>query len=413
MPGIDVDEGKGKMAFAGQGGGVGNRGPIAGTPVEKIGSLEDFLKIYSSVKQVQRLIDFKTNYLVKDGYFISSRDEEGKAKVEEYFENIRVIEVIKTWDKNARIYGQGFLEVTTNWLKPIDPRDLVTVIDEEGIGEIQGYVQEIGQTEADYPTFQPEEILTLLNNPIDHLRGVSDLLAVEDIVNLNLSTLRALNATIDRNAYRRNHYTIGSEDAKVSPETDKFKDAKAVIDNLEPGQDLITTHEVSHTAIDSGSMSIEYKNYLDSLTQEICMELGVPYDFFYGTTSGETIDARRKIFEEAEIMTRRRQIEDVINQDLIPKLVSVDPENPIRFRFGSINTEMAFLKAKMELVELQTGSSTPNEVREEHGKDSIEGGDTIPQAQQQQVPVSSRDETSQRSIGGNLSGSRPAGEDSE
>lgn len=407
MPITDIDEGKGKMAFATGGAGAGGNQAIAGIPVDKIGNLSDFLKIYTTVKQVQRIIDFKANYVVKDGWFISSKDEEGKATIEEFFNNIRVIEVIRTWVKNSMIYGMGFLEITSNWLKPIDPRDLVTVIDEEGIGEIEGYIQEVGNDPNEFPTFAPEEILVLLNNPIDHLRGVSELLSIEDIVNLNLSTMRALNATIDRNAYRRNHYTIGDKENKIAPESDKFQAAKNTIENLREGQDLISTHEITVNSIDNSNMSIEYKNFLENLTQEICMELGVPYDFFYGSASGETINMRRQIFEQAEIMVRRRQIEDIINQDLIPRMVNVDLENPIYFRFGDINTEMAFIKAKMELVELQTGSSTPNEVRELKGKDPIEGGD-VSSATAQQVPVESRGEAATGSVGGNLTGQRDA-----
>jgi hypothetical protein len=400
----EVDPGVGVMPFAVN---AFSSGKVKGVKVNPIGTLDDFLQIYTTVKQVQRLIDFKANYIVKDGYFIASRNEEAKKKVEEFFRLIPVEERIKIWAKNAMIYGNGYLEYTGNNLIPRDSRKMVIYIDEEGHGEIVQYRQEVGNNEEDYPVFEPEEILLYKNNAIDHLRGVSEFVGYRDIINLDDAVMIDLAATIHRQAYPRTKWTVGTEDRPVAIESDKFTAAQELINNLQPGEDVITNGELSVEEIGGKQAGSDFKDYLDLVNQRICMQAGVPSDLWFGGSSGETINMRRQIFEESEIMPRRREIEDIINRELIPQLVSINEDEPVYFRFGDINTEQAFIKAKIDLTHLQTSAKTPNELRAEKGMDPIEGGD-VPTGQQQQIPISSKDSTAKKSIGGNLTGARPS-----
>lgn len=401
---VELDEGIGLMPFAANAtGGVGN---VKGVKVSPLGTLEDFLETYTGVKQVQRLIDFKANYIVKDGYFITSRDEEKKKQVEEFFNNISVEEVFFIWAKNAMIYGNGYLEYTGDNLIPRDSRKMVIYIDEEGHGQIVNYQQEIGNSIEDYPTFDPEQILLLKNNPIDHLRGLSEFIGYEDIINLDDSAMQDILATLNRQAYRRKHYTIGTPEKPIAIESDKFQAAKALVDNLLPGEDIVTNHEITVEDIGAPNAGSDFKDYLELINQRMTMQAGVPSDLWFGNSSGETIKIRKQVFEESEIMTKRRQIENIINQQLIPQIVTPDPENPVKFRFGDINTEMSFVKAKIDLTRLQTGAKTPDELRLEQGLDPL--GNQAITGQLQQIPISAKDETAKGTIGGNLTGARPA-----
>ncbi len=380
---------------------------LKGIKVVPIGTMDTFLKTYITVKQIQTLIDFKAKYVVKDGYFISSLDEKNKAAVEKFFRSIPIEEIIVTWDKNARIYGNGYLEFTGDNLIPRDSRKIFAYIDEEGHGQVVGYVQEVGNNSKDWPVFDPEEMLHLKNNPIDHVRGLSEFLGYEDIIELDDSVMQDIRATLNRQAYPRKHYVIGSPEKPVAPDSDKFINAQGLIEGLLPGEDVITNHEIVVNDIGGKQAGNDFKDYVNMINERITMQALIPSDFWFGASSGPTIDLRKRLFEETEIMSRRRQIEDIINRELIPQLISVKEDEPVLFKFGDINTEMAFIKAKIDLTHLQTGSKTPNELRLEKGLDPIEGGD-VQNTQTQQVPISSKDSTSESTIGGNLTGARPA-----
>lgn len=407
MVNTELNEGKGKVAF---GGGLG--GGTRGRKVDSIGRLDDFLRIYTSVKQVQKLIDFKASYIVKDGYTINSTNERKKKRIEEFFNKFNILETIRIWVKHAMIFGNGYLEYTGDQLIPREARDMVMYIDDNGAGEVVRFVQEIGNNPDEYPEFAPDEIILLKNNPFDHLRGVSELLGIDDIVNLDDWAMNDLAVALNRGATVRHHYTIGDKENPISPNSPKFQDAVETIQDLQPGEDLITTHEIKSEIHDRVSVGMDYKNYLEMINERMCMQLGVPSDIFFGTPSGETINQRRKMFEEAEITPRRRQIEDIINQEIIPRVVSIGRNDQIEFKFGHVNIEEKFIERKVDLIELQTGAKTPDEHRFEEGRPPLsdeeraaaEGGST------EQVPVSSRDETSESTIGGNLTGRRTVNE---
>lgn len=402
----DKDVGEGKVAFAG---GFGGNAPknVRGSKVKSIGDNSQFLKFYTDVKAVQQLINFKVNYILKDGWFISSRDEEAKAKVEEFFRNINVEEIFYVWIKNAFIYGNGYMEMTSNYLKPLDSRKMTMYIDEEGVGEVVAYVQEIGQTPDDYTVFDPENMIVLKNNPIDHLRGLSDLLGFEDIINLDYSAMTDIGVALNRAATLRHHYTIGTDERPVPPGSEKFEKAVELINGLLPGQDLITNHEVKAQLLDHKTVGMDYKAYIETITRRMCAELGIPSDFWYNNIGGDTITQRRRIFEEVEVVYKRRVIESIINTELIPRIVKVSSDEPVEFKFGDVNVDQKFVERKIDLIELQTGAKTPDEHRIEEGRDPIENPAASPTTPQQ-IPISSRDETSESTIGGNLTGQRNA-----
>jgi len=402
----DLGQAKGKVSFAANAFSGGQRTGIA---VEPIGDLDQFLKLYVTTKQIQKLIDFKTNYIVKDGYFISSRDEEGKAKAEEFFNTLPILDIIRSWSKFSMVYGAGYLEYTGNNLVPRDSRAIVPYIDEEGNGEILQYVQELGNNESEYPEFDPEDMLVLLNNPIDHIRGLSELLGIEEITNLDYQAMEDISATLNRSAYNRTIYKVGTHERPVSLESDTFINTRDAIEGLRPGEDLVVNSDVEAKPLDNARVGMDYKAYMDLINERMCMFLGVPFDVFFGSGSGDTITQRRLLFEEAEIMPRRRQLEDLINRELIPRIVTVNPEEPVEFKFGDINIEMAFIQSKRDLVELQTGSKTADEHRIEKGRDPL-GDAAVPGNTNQQIPISSRDETATSTIGGNLTGQRDSPE---
>lgn len=405
----ELDEGKGLMPFAANiSGGLTQ---IKGKKVTPIGTLDDFLKIYTTVKQVQKLIDFKANYITKDGYFIASRNEENKKKVEEFFRTIAFEEIIEIWAKHSMIYGNAFLEWTGNNLIPRDARKMVIYIDEEGHGKVVGYVQEVGNDPNQYPTFEPEDIVMLKNNPLDHLRGLSEFIGYDEIINLDSQAMEDIGATLNRQVYPRKHFIIGSKEQPIPINSDKFEAAQELIGQLQPGEDIVTNHEITVADVGAKQAGDDFDAYVRMINERMTMESLVPSDFWFGSSSGETIKIRKQIFEETEIMTKRRKIEEVINREIIPRIVSANPEEPVWFKFGDINTEMAFIKAKIDLTHLQTGAKTPEELRLERGLDPVSPEQLAAQAasgQKQQIPISAKDETAKGNIGGNLTGARPA-----
>lgn len=412
----EFDAGKGLVSFVNNLAFGGFPVAVKGKRVAQIGFPDDLLKIYTTIKQIQALINFKSKYVVKDGWFITSQDEEAKKKVEDFFTKINVEEIIENWVKLSMIYGMGYLEFTGDNLVVRDSRRMYLYIDMEGHGVPVAYVQWLGLDPLKYPVFAPDELLVLKNNPIDHLRGLSELIGIDDIVALDNSAMVDLGAALNRQANRRTHYKIGSKEDPIPAGSNKFTSAETAITELQPGEDLITTHDVEAKQIDTAPMGGDFKEYLEMINARMCMQLGVPSDFFFGHTPGHTIEQRKLLFEQAEIMPRRRTIENIINTQLIPQLVD-QSKDPVSFKFGDINMEMSFIRSKMQLIELQTGALTPDELRLENGKIPLGQDVAIGMGQadapttgrvKQQIPVAAKDETSKGNIGGNLTGARPS-----
>jgi len=368
--------------------------------LEHIGDFNYYQKKYLTDPVIKMFIDLPCRYVFKDGWDFVSTDNDAKKKVEDFFDKVGFANVGYSWLKDAKIFGTGYLEVTKTNLIPRDAKTMFIQTDEHG--RIEEIIQKpTGKTEEDYIHFKPEEIIVLKNNPLsDSPYGISDIETVSYLVSfLKDQAERDVGAMLNKYAGERLLIKCGSEDNPFSKA--KLKEVQKYFSNLKIGQDIVYSADlnIQSTKHEKGGAA-EFISYLKYIINEIGMGMNVPISsVLFGDSTSEASIA---IFE-SYIRFLQTSIEHVVNTDLIPQLAPNGSK--VKIRFKSLNINQEWIRAKKDLIDVQTGIKDTNEVRLERGLSPRKKKENLPSSKTQ-IPIESKGPVAKKTIGGNLTGDR-------
>lgn len=405
-----LDTGKGKVSFFRPGAssvipGVTRPSATSRYTVNKVGDLNQYFTLYANNKLVQSMIHFIASYVaLKDDWYIQTDDEELAEEITNFYEDMNLSEILYVWCKFSLIYGISYLEITGNNLVFRDSRFIFPQIDAEGTGEVQAYVQAI-PGDPKPVEWKPTEMAQLRHAPLDHLRGLSLIEGLNDIIDLDDSVMWDLAAQINNGAYQSRHWTVGNEENPVSTKSPIFTETKEQIEAKKPGEDIITSAGVKSTPLDAKGQSMEYKTYVETIFNRFMLSLGIPPQIFGGNVNQTSIPAYKNLFESSVIIPLRKSISHAMRTSIIPNHFNIPKESRVRFAWKAVDSQQAFIEEKTHLIQQTTGAETPEERRQELGKPPLSTEESA-QPNNASIPVESRGPAAEKSVGGNLTGQR-------
>ena len=321
---------------------------------QHLGKPRIYMDVYLSDPIVRSLIDLPCFYAVKDNFDIVTDKDDIRDRIEEMFRDINIENLLYGWVRNARIFGTGYMEWTGDNLVLRSSQNMFVQRNEHG--QIEYYYQDIGE-EKDNIHFEPDEIVSLLNNPFDdYAYGLSDIHPILYLVDLKDYAERDVGAALNKYASSRFDISCGLEDMPYGP--DKINEVVDAFNNLAPGEDIIHGNDIIIKELQGTQRAFEYGKYTDDILDKIHMALKVP------KTMWTDPDKARPIFEPY-VRYLQTMIESALNAQLMPQL----EDGEAKFKFRQINVEDAFTKAKTDMIYLSEGVLSPGEVREERGLD--------------------------------------------
>jgi len=321
---------------------------------QHLGKPRIYMNVYLADPIVRSLIDLPCFYAVKDNFDIVTDKDDIRERIEEMFRDINIENLLYGWVRNARIFGTGYMEWTGDNLVLRSSQNMFVQRNEHG--QIEYYYQDIGD-EKENIHFEPDEIVSLLNNPFDdYAYGLSDIHPILYLVDLKDYAERDVGAALNKYASSRFDISCGLEDMPYGP--DKINEVVDAFNNLAPGEDIIHGNDIIIKELQGTQRAFEYGKYTDDILDKIHMALKVP------KTMWTDPDKARPIFEPY-VRYLQTMIESALNAQLMPQL----EDGEAKFKFRQINVEDAFTKAKTDMIYLSEGVLSPGEVREERGLD--------------------------------------------
>lgn len=328
---------------------------FTGNDYEKhIGNPQTYMRVYLSDPIVRTLIDLPCLYAVKDNYDIVTDDDSVRERVEEMFRDINIETILYSWLRNARIFGNGYLEWTGDNLVVRSSQNMYVKRDEHG--QVMYYYQDLG-TDKESIRFEEDEIVEIKNNPFDdYAYGLSDVHPILYLVDLKDYAERDIGAALNKYATSRYDVSCGLPDMPYGP--DKINEVVEAFNTLGPGEDIIHGNDIQIKEIQGTQRAFEYGKYTDDILDKIHIALKVPKTMFTDP------DKARPVFEPY-VRYLQTMVETAMNAQLMPQLENGEA----KFKFRQINVDDAFTKAKTDMIYLSEGVLSPGEVREERGLD--------------------------------------------
>lgn len=271
---------------------------------------------YKKIAKIKKAIDGYATWILGKGFETDTRTQ-------------AIVENITGWGEDTftsilwnalvtkKVGGDCFSEIIRNeetgtWinLKPLNPENMRIVANRKGIAIRYDYYRSTERKGTVYRSFKPNEILHLCNNRVtDEIHGVSDVEAVEWIVEAQEEAMKDYRRILHRNGVARIIYVDTDDITKRNKLKTEWKDA------IEKGDVMILpkgTAEVKDTSV-AIQDPLPWVKYLDNL---FYMSIGVPRVILGG--SEEFTEASSKIgyltFEQIYLKEQKELEADLWNQ---------------------------------------------------------------------------------------------------
>jgi hypothetical protein len=263
---------------------------------------------------LQAAINMQSTWTVGKGYYC---DAETKVILEHIsgFGKDSFLSIMHGLNSVCHLAGDSYAEIIMNEdktvilnLKPIDPGTMKIIFDEKGL--VKRYEQTNNTNKNELKTFEPQEIFHLSNKKIGaSLNGVSDLEALQDLIDADKESFIDLRTIMHRQSRPMLLFKLGTDD------TTKINKFKTETDTA------LSKNENLYVPFDDKTLSVEpvqinlspaLFQYREMLKAEFFRALGLPLSLFGsagGTESGskieylahETVFSKNALFLEEQI----------------------------------------------------------------------------------------------------------------
>jgi len=348
-------------------------------------TLKQFRTYYESEGTVFAAINNIADNVTMVGYHLTSEKENAKKLVQNYIDDLNLIEVLLDNITYALIYGDAYIEVVYGKsgdivdLNTVDP--VTMVINTDKYGKIKNYQQKIkGQLQS---PIKPEFII--------HIRLFSANPSSPYGLSIISPSLAAINrmAGVDEALYQAVKRHIAKYLIKVGTPEDLppkavFNDIKSELEDLEAKNEIITTGLVDITTIDERGVE-GVSEYVGTFEEKALVGMMIaPEAVGRGQKSTEASARVREILYERYIRGMQTKVSNKVNMELINKILSFNnfEENSVKLKFKGTTTADEEGAAKwigniLRGYPVGAKPITINEVRAIFGYEPLDGGDEL------------------------------------
>lgn len=308
---------------------------------------------YLQVPIIKGGIDKTVDFVIGPGFFIKTKSESTKKKIEEFME----IQDFNTWlrriIRDALVFGSAFSErVGESFLKPLNPKYIF--IRRDNKGKLLGYSQWMGSGKP--ILFTPDEIVHFPLDPIgDTPYGTSVIRplvgsAKVSPLSIYLESQKISNTILNRRGNPPMHVKVGSDQfpassADVTTVANELSDLQAV-------NEFVTNHTVDIGVLQYRGRIPELQPFFDNYENIIIYGLQVPAVLLGRANVPEGLaNVQMDAFER-----RAKSIQAFIEKEIETKIFKFLTPEKVEFEWGQPTMEMEDL----ELTRLMNLMKTPD-----------------------------------------------------
>lgn len=309
---------------------------------------------YRKIGIVANAFDNTANFAIQSGYELEG-SEADKKRVKKWIEENNLNLIVLNIMKQMQIYGNAYLEISDSTPKILPVKNMYVVVRKgsQNDGEIIGYRQKIklgNQTIA----FKPNEVIHFKWREIgSEFYGFSD-------VEPNIGTLTALlNFQEDIGEIMHNyahpiiHYKLGTPEMPAT--TEQIDEFKALRDELETGEDLITSQNVEHDIILANLKLIQIDGLIKHMENQLIAGLQVPEIFVRGGQSSNKATASVEI----QAFDRRvKAIRNIVGEKLHDEIFVPHLGADVKISWNEMSVESEEIKSTMMMNLVNSGVPT-------------------------------------------------------
>jgi len=305
--------------------------------------------VYERVPVAKNSIDHTADFGVQSGYQLEG-PESSKKKIEDFIDKFNFDLIIIDILKQMQIYGNSYLElgkkggkITSLKLLPPEQMHVVVVSGDKNDGELKGYKQVI-KGGAESIDFSMDEIAHFKwNTATSPFYGVSDLKASIATITRLLNFQEDIGEIIHRYGNPIIHWLLGTEETPAN--ADQVAAFKAMLDDRDTGEDVITSFGVAHNVISANLKITQPDGMLKHLENQLIAGLRVPEIFIRGgeTSNKATADVEMQAFDRRVKSLRNAFAR--IAEDKIFKQIA--PTSEVKIAWNEMSVETEATKADM------------------------------------------------------------------
>ena len=241
--------------------------------------------IYRTDAIVGALTDFKISFVLGAGMKVAIFDENGaEVNVPEFNQILRRSKprsIMSQFLKDSSVSGDGYIEkmfsgdggakITRFDVIPTDEM----VINRDGFGKVESYVQELGESENDYPVFEPTQVVHYRNRAVSgEAYGRSDIEPITEVSEILRDMIIDLSNFISTKAYPPLLWKLGTKEQPWGKaDIDAFALERA---DVEPGDQIVVRGDVDGIAVGVAGQTLDINPYLTFFASLIVSGLRSP-----------------------------------------------------------------------------------------------------------------------------------------
>ena len=341
-----------------------------GRGIEPIGAkdFKNYKIMYLTDPVINTNINIVARYIFKDGFgIVGPAEEDDIEKVKRFFDRNNFLMLGFSWLKSAKIFGTGYMEFPEPKEKLILRASDTMQVEVDVHGAIEKYIQKPTSDPKDWVIFEPDEIIALKNNPFgDSVYGISDLESVKYLISY-MKDPAERDIVMMLNKYVGDRFKVKAGTSEKPYSKPKLTELSNFFKDLKQGEDIIFAGDIEVSGLGLEGHGLDFRQYLDYILMNLAIGMGVPAVFWIPQGSTEaSARVSLRVFE-SNIRFYQRQMEGIINFEIIPQIIDADEDNTPKFKFNDINLDDLLLSARTDLIYSSQGIRSPNEIRKDRG----------------------------------------------
>jgi SPP1 gp7 family putative phage head morphogenesis protein len=300
---------------------------------------------YKKFGFVTGVIDKYVDFVIGNGFFITTENENAKTLIENFMREVNFDTVLRAWCKEALIKGTGFLELggskgkPPSGLKVLDGKYIY--IKRDKYGNIEGYNQYIGG----FNSFAKEKIVGFEEHEIAHISfnkigsdcyGLGIIYPALNTINNLLQNESDMHMLMERKANAPIHAKCGNENMPVKP-SDVTAFGKKM-EHLKNTPEWTTDHLIDMKVLDFGNIGEKFDAVLKYDTDMLFFTFQVPEVLMGRGSIPEGLAKVQMEAFERRIQSIQAEIEKVVERDIFKRILNANNLNVhVEFEWGQPN----------------------------------------------------------------------------
>jgi len=296
-----------------------------------------YFDVYHNVGIVKNAVNSTANFAVQSGYELEGNKRD-VTKVKNWIDrhnfDLKMLNIFKL----VQITGNCYIEMPSPDNFKFLPVDQMYVIVKKGgknDGQITGYIQLTQGNLTNPPRWDPEDIIHFKWNELGtSFYGLPDIRASLTPIKYMLQYLEDIGEIMHRYGHIIYHWKIGDENSPATQQ--QINDMKALLNNREVGEDLVTSYNVEAVPLVANLRMIQPDGLLKAIENQIISSLEIP-DFFVrgGETSNRATSQTLLQYYDRKVRALRETIGQIIEDRIFKEKLRTN----VKFAWRELSTE--------------------------------------------------------------------------